>query len=280
MSFLFSKRNVLSFVFHGIAIFSLSAATSQEEAFMKVWSAHTRDPNDHKAVIDTCQSVMDKTSTLGDYLPVVKTIAAWHLLASGNRTDAVRIFESALTTDRAAKPVVRFADTMARRWLTRIDHAATEKALKAYYLDHVEYPESLSPLQSLPAGQQPPKADRFGDAWVYKTEAFSRIKGVKNQRYALYSQTLGSKLSALKALPFTAYGKKRAFLVARKNATPLMVEFETVAEDGTPQRGVASESGLINGLRFLKLDSESRFALMIDSECDFWAVATPARSPR
>jgi hypothetical protein len=223
---------------------------------------------------------MDKTSTLGDYLPVVKTIAAWHLLASGNRTDAVRIFESALTTDRAAKPVVRFADTMARRWLTRIDHAATEKALKAYYLDHVEYPESL--LSPSEPSRRPAAAESrpVRDAWVYKTEAFSRIKGVKNQRYALYSQTLGSKLSALKALPFTAYGKKRAFLVARKNATPLMVEFETVAEDGTPQRGVASESGLINGLRFLKLDSESRFALMIDSECDFWAVATPARSPR
>jgi hypothetical protein len=278
MSFFSLKPLGLASIFCGSFLLSLSAATSQEEAFMKVWSAHLRAPQDHAAVIQTCQSVMDKSSTLGDYLPVVKTLAAWHLLASGNRTDATRIFESALTSDRGAKPIVRFADTMARRWLTRMDYETTEKALKAYYGDHVSYPDSLSPLFSLPPDKVPPKTDRFGDPWVYKTEEFTRIKGIANQRFTLYSKNVGTKLTALRAVPFTAYGKKRASILAQKNSGPLMVEFETVAEDGAAQRGAATEGGLVNGVRFLKLDSEGRFALLIDSECDFWVVATPARS--
>ena len=244
---------------------------------MKVWGVHARAPQDHKAVIAACQSVMDKSSTLGEYLPAVKTLAAWHLLASGNQSDAVRIFESAVTSDKAAKPVARYADTMARRWLTRIDYAQTERALKAYYADNVEYPSSLSPLLNLPKGKAPPKADRFGDPWVYKTEEFSKLTRLKNQRFTLYSKNVGNKLTKLSAVPFEAYGRKSASIIACKTLTPLSVEFETVTEAGT-QRGVATESGLINGLRFLRMDSDNRFALMIDSECDFWVVAPPARS--
>mgnify|MGYP000911945476 CR=1 FL=1 len=69
----------------------------------------------------------------------IKTLAAWHLLAGGRQADAVRIFESAVTGDKAARPITRFADTMARRWLTRIDHAKVEVTLKTYYADNVEH---------------------------------------------------------------------------------------------------------------------------------------------
>lgn len=244
---------------------------------MRAWAAHARAPQDHKAVIEACQSVMDKSSTLGDYLPAVKTLAAWHLLAAGNKADAVRIFESALTADRASKPIARYADAMARRWLSRIDHEAIEKALKAYYADNVEYPSSLSPLMNLPKDKAIPKADRFGDPWVYKTEGFGKLKTAANQRYTLSSKNVGAKASKLSAFPTDRYGKKSASIVARKSVNPLSVEFETVTEEG-PQRGVATESGLINGIRFLKMDADGRFALMIDSDCDFWVVATPARS--
>jgi len=257
---------------------SLFAATPQEAAFLRAWGAHARTPNDHKAVIEACQSVMDKASTLGDFLPAVKTLAAWHLLADGNQADAVRVFESALTSGNTPKPVARFADIQARRWLTRIDHAQTEKALKAYYKENVEFPSGLAPLLNLPNGKAPPKTDRFGDPWVYKTEEFAKLTKLKNQRFSLYSKTLGNKLTRLGALPFTAYGgKKSAAFIARKTANPVSAEFETITGSGT-QRGVATESGLINGIRFLRLASDDRFALMIDSECDFWVVATPVRS--
>jgi hypothetical protein len=262
----------------GLFAATLCAATPQEDAFLKAWGAHARAPQDHKAVIEACQSVMDKPSTLGEFLPVVKTLAAWHLLAGGKRADAVRIFESALTTDKAAGPVARFADTLARRWLTRTDYPAVEQPLREYYKEHVEYPSSLAPLLSLPAGKAPPKTDRFGDPWVYKIEAFSKLTGLNNQRFSLSSKSLGAKLSTLAAFPADEYGgKKSAAIVGRKTASPLTVEFETVTAAGT-LRGVATESGLVNGLRFLRLDSDNRFALMIDSDCDFWIVATPPRS--
>ena len=274
-----AKHDLITLCVSLLAVASF-AATPQEDSFLKVWGVHVRNPQDHKVVIDACQSVMDKATTLGDFLPAVKTLAAWHLLAAGKQSDAIRIFESALTTEKAAKPIVRYADTMARRWLTRLDHAQLEKALKDYYTDNVEYPSSLAPLLNLPPEKAPPKVDRFGDPWVYKTEEFSKLTGLKNQRFTLSSKNLGNKLTKLSALPNDTYGgKKSATMIGRKTASPVSVEFETLSEIGTqPQRGVATESGLINGIRFLRVDSDNRFALMIDSECDFWVVAPPARS--
>ncbi|HOE62122.1 MAG TPA: hypothetical protein PK576_10840, partial [Kiritimatiellia bacterium] len=79
---MFSKRRRAA-PFFGAAIAVMlcvcaraQVATPQEEAFLKAWGAHVRTPNDHKAVIEVCQSVMDKSSTLGEFLPVVKTLAA------------------------------------------------------------------------------------------------------------------------------------------------------------------------------------------------------------
>ncbi len=255
------------------------ALTPQEEAFLKVWGVHTRNPLDHKAVIEACQSVMDKSSTLGDLLPTVKTLAAWHLLADGKQADAVRIFESALTTDKAARPVTRYADAMARRWLTRIDMATVERALANHYRESVEFPENLAPILNLPPGQAPPKSDRFGDAWVYAIKPFSKLSGTQRQRYSLHSKNLGAKASALALFPFNSYGpRKSAVIIDRKTATPLTIEFETNSEAGA-QRGVASESGVISGgLRFLRADADCRFALLIDTDADFWFVATPVRS--
>ena len=254
------------------------AATPQEDAFLRVWNAHAQPGQDHKAVIEVCQSVIDRASTLGEFLPVVKTLAAWHLLASGKQADAVRVFESVVIGDKSAPAIPRHADTLARRWLTRIDQGALDKALKDYYRSNVAYPANLSPLFNLPAGQAPPKADRFGDPWVYTTETFSKLTGLNNQRYSLYSKSIGKKFSPLSAFPVDSYGgNRKAFILGKKSANPVSVEFETVTEAGA-QRGVATESGLVNGIRFLKLDSDSRFALMVDGGNDFWVVATPARS--
>lgn len=257
---------------------SVRAATPQEDAFLRTWSVHARNPQDHKTVIAACQSVMDKATTLGDFLPAVMTLAAWHLLADGKQADAVRIFESATTSDKGAKPIARYADTMARRWLTRLDHAQVERALKSYYAEHVEYPSSLAPILNLPKESAPPKTDRFGDVWLYRPEVFGKLTGLQNQRYALHSKTLGNRLTKLSALPLSAYGTKgNVTIVARKTANPVSVEFECATDSG-PQRGVVTESGLVHGVRFLRLDSDNRFALMIESEGDFWVVATPARS--
>jgi len=266
------SKSVLVAAGFSLAATIVFSATPQEEAFLRVWRAHAQDPTRHDAIIEVCQSVMDRASTLGEYLPVVKTLAAWHLLASGKQQDAVRIFESALTADSKTAPILaRNADTLARRWLTRIDHIAVEKAVRAHYASRVEFPDTLQPILSQP--NPPPKTDRFGAAWVYKAEQM-KISKARNQKFSLHSQTLGSRLTALKALPFTGYGKRLATIAARRQGTPVMLEFETVLEGEAPQRGTASEGSAVNGIRFLKLASDGQFALMIENESDFWVVAT------
>ena len=246
------------------------AATPQEEAFLKIWRLHSQDPTKHSAIIEACQPVM-RESSLGEFLPAVRTLAAWHLLASGKQQDAIRIFEGALISDRAGSPIARSADTMARRWLTRIDHTAVEKDLATYYASNVQFPDSLQSIMSQP--NPPPKADRFGTAWVYKAESL-KISKAKNQRYSLHSQTLGTRLTALKQFPFTSYGKRLATIVTKRQGNPVLVEFETVADGAAPLRGTASEGSSINGIRFLKLSSDGQFALMIENDSDFWIVAT------
>lgn len=259
-----------------LAVTSLFGSTPQEEAFLKVWNVHAQTPVDHHAVIEVCQSVMNKASTLGEFLPVVKTLAAWHLLAMDKQQDAVRIFESALTTDKMAPVLARYADTMARRWLSRIDLMQVERALKVHYADNVEFPSSLAPLFALPPGRAPAKVDRFNEPWVYSTVEFSKLTGLKNQKYTLACKAIGAKLSQMKRFPFTSYGQKKAAILSRRSGTPIMVDFEVLTEAGV-QRGSASENGSINGIRFLKLDSDGRFAVMIENEGDFWVVATRKR---
>lgn len=241
---------------------------------MRVWRIHAKDPSKHDAVIEACTASMNRTATLGEYLPAVKTLMAWHLLAGGKQQRAAEMFEGALLSAEASKTapaIARSADTLARRWLTRIDHLAVEKAIRAYYIDNVAFPSSLAQLQSQPS--PPPKADRFGDAWVYSSAGLSKIKNAASQRFSLHSRSLGNRLTAMTALPFTAYGKKQASIAGKRQGTPVMVDFETVTDAGT-LRGTASEGSAVNGIRFLKLSSDAQFAVMIESEGDFWIVAT------
>ncbi len=249
----------------------LLAATPQETAFLTVWSTHTRNTDDHKAVIAACQQVMDRPATLGDFLPVVKTLAGWHLLADNKNTDAIRLFESALVSDKNAPPITQWADTMARRWLTRLDYLKVERALKQYYATNVAFPPSLTPLYA--NNPAPPKNDRFGDAWSYQLEAMSRLTGLANQRYSLASRTLGRTGSKLASLPFDNYGRRTATIVGRQSSSPLTLELEVTTPDGNRNRAVIAERAMSTGVRLLKLSSDGRFALLVESEPDFWVVA-------
>lgn len=249
------------------------AQTVQERAFMSVWQQHIQSVADHEAVIDACRRVMTKASTTGEYLPVVKTIAAWHLLGEKKELDAIRLFESALVTGRSSSPIARHGDILARRWLSRFDIRKVEVALKRYYAEHVEFPASLSPLYALPKPAAPMKTDRFGDAWNYRLADFSRLTGLKGQRYVLTSKSLGTHRSRMKDFSFTVYcPDKKATLLGRRTASPVSVDLNVTVGEKT-LRGTAVEGNLSNGIRFLKLSSDQRFALLTDSENDFWIVA-------
>lgn len=259
-----------------LSVAAARAATPQEEAFLKVWNIHVKEPNNHDGVITAAQSVMQRASQLGDYLPVVTTLAAWHLLAAGKQSDATRVFESVLTTDKAAPAIVRAADQMARRWLSRMECAEIDRVLKTYYVDHVEYPLSLAPVLEMPIGKTLKRMDRFGEPWVYRIEPMSKLVKAKNQRYSCYSKTIGKAATSLKTMPLTQYGKKTAAIVGRRSANPITFEFEVTAETGVT-RGIAGINGVANGVRFLKSDSDGRYALLVESEGDYWVVATPKR---
>ena len=150
--------------------FGAWGATKQETAFLSVWTVHSQSPDNHAAVIAACQRVMDTSATLGEFLPVVKTLAGWHLLAAGKEADAVRVLESVLTADKKPAPMARYADIMARRWLSRLDIRKVDAALKSHYADNVEYPVSLAPILSLPKPAAPAKTDRFGDTIIVSEE--------------------------------------------------------------------------------------------------------------
>lgn len=254
------------------------AAPEQDHAFLKVWRVHQTNLQDHEGVVAAAQTVMDKTSTLGDYLPAVKTLVAWHFLAAGKRADAERLFESALLKNPSeGNAIARTADAMARRWLSRIDAEDIVRALRRYYADHVEYPPSLAPLFSTPAGRALKTKDRFGDPWVYRIETFEKLPGAKNQRYALYSRSIGKAAGLLKSVPFRQYGRVQAILQGTRRATPVTCTFATRAPGGAVQTGLATEGGLVNGLRFLKLASDADSALLAEAENDYWCVAFTGR---
>ncbi|MBP5511232.1 MAG: hypothetical protein J6Z49_09970 [Kiritimatiellae bacterium] len=256
----------------------LGAVTPQEESFLKVWNVHVRSGTDHRAFIEACQPVMQKASTLGEWLPAVKTLAAWHLYAMGDLSDAERIFESALFKGKASTSTARFADIQAKRWLTRFDAARVNKALRSYYVTHVEYPATLAPVLTDVKSRQLPRVDRFGDAWIYRLEEFSKIKGLANQRFALYSQTLGREGTSLKTFSRRAYGEGlEATILGVKPGRPVLVDFEAV-RDGKRERGISGEGAkALNGIRLVKLATDGSFALMIDSSGDFWILAKRAR---
>ncbi|MBO4287880.1 MAG: hypothetical protein J5985_06920 [Kiritimatiellae bacterium] len=254
------------------------AVTPQEESFLKVWSVHVRTGTDHRAFLAACQPVMQKTSTLGEWLPAVKTLAAWHLYAMGDAADAERVFESAMLKGKAKTATARFADIQAKRWLTRFDAVRVGKALRSYYVAHVEYPVTLAPVLTAAKGAPLPRTDRFGDAWNYRLAEFSKIKGLTNQRFVLYSPALGREGTSLKTFSQHAYGAGlEAAVIGVKPGMPLLVDFEAV-RDGKRERGISGEGGkAVNGIRLVKLASDASFALMIDSAGDFWILAKRAR---
>ena len=265
-------RISLLFVFMAV---TAGATPQQDAAFLRVWNAHAAEGADHMKVVAVCQSVMDKASTLGEWLPAVKTIAAWHLLAAGKESDAVRVFESAVTKETSTKPVARFADIMARRWLSRIDAQSVSKALRKYYAAHVAYPSSLAPV--LNAKLPPPAKDRFGDAWVYRLETFSRIQGLESQKFALFSSTIGKESMPLKPTLRKGYapGYAATLISVKALNNTQMAEFEATSPGNAAQKGLTNEGGrAVNGVRLIKVGSDKRFALMIDVG-DFWIMARP-----
>jgi hypothetical protein len=106
------------------------------------------------------------------FLPVVKTLAAWHLLAGGMQAE--RCAFSKRDDQRKAAAGRTGSRISGPPWLTRLDHAQLKRRLRSITPTMSNSRQSC-PVLSLPTGQGTPKSDRFGDPWVYRFEAFSRL---------------------------------------------------------------------------------------------------------
>lgn len=249
------------------AAVGLFADTAQDHAFLSVWHIHAANPSNHLQMVAAGRKMMDKASTLGEWLPVVKTLTAWHLLKSGKTADAQRVFESAVLQSPTRHPVYRVADTMSKRWLTRIDADKVVAALRSYYVKNVEFPETLAPIM----GDGIPACDRFGSEWSYSLEGFDRIQGLKNQRYRLFSANSGRETTRLRRalkLPY-AGGSFAELLQSRR--TPAAAKVIMVSPGVQPMELTFGKlDSVAKGWRFVKCSTDGSFVLLADAAGDFW----------
>ena len=128
--------------------------------------------------------------------PVETGKLAWDQLRAGQQPEATKTFESLLTNN--PDPLAKAGDTMARRWLTRLDREQVKAALLTAYAGKIEFPASL-------AGIQPP-TDRWGKPWLYELAKPKHIPGIAKQTYRLESTALGagSDLATALKIPYSS----------------------------------------------------------------------------
>ncbi|MEI7437494.1 MAG: hypothetical protein WCL16_11895 [bacterium] len=225
--------------------------------------------NDYAAVIAICNKV---TNSMPDslYLPVIRGVQAWHELAAGKTNQAVATLQSMLSG--GVDPIALSANTMACRWLTRLDREKVRQALTAYYAAHVAFPVSLEFMQKLPENRRPAIVDRWNQAWQYRLVTFERLPGLSDQRYELQSRELqaASDYKKILAIP---YGTPFSIIPTRvisRFEKQSVVEFQCL---GTPPRkDMLSEGAHSGDLFFVRLAGQ--FTLL--SNGDRWElVALP-----
>jgi hypothetical protein len=254
-----------------------SAAAPHDDAFIRVWSLHRQMPDDHAAVAAACREAIgrlgaDDTAVLGPYLPVVRTLEGWRLLQAGRTAEAAAAFEAALDRGRADGDTRQHAaDNLARRWLSRIDREKVVAALNTYHREHVAFPDELSAFQNWAADARPPLRDRKGEPWSYQLAGFRRLKVGGQQRYTLFSRSIGRETSALDAALALRPPDLPVAFVRKNTGSPALAEFRIGG--GTNRPVVVQEGARTGGLRFVAVDGQGRFALLSDD--DFWLTALP-----
>lgn len=259
-----------------------ASAAPDEDAFIPLWSLHRQTPDQHEAVVTACreaaqQRAADGAPRLGRYLPVARTLEGWRLLKLARTNEAVAAFESVLTSQPASDAIARAADTLARRWLSRLDREAVVAALQAYHRENVEFPTDLTAFAPWPPARQPPLRDRLGQPWSYRLASFKRLKTVSRQQYTLFSSAIGAETSALAAALRLPYPAPPIAFVPRNAAAPALVEFRIGAAPAV-QTAILQEGDCAANLRFVALDSQTRFVLLCAD--DFWLAALPGGEGR
>lgn len=213
------------------------------------------------------------SGAMGRFAPVAESLLGVDMLAAGQTDEVVKVLSKLVVQDAAAAdPVARVADIHARRWLSRIDREKVVAALKAYYVEHVEYPDSLEPFRNLKPA--PPLRDRWGDQWVYKLADFRLLKGVKSQRYTLESRSMPRVSDLKRAIESRAAAAiPKDWTIARGGGSDSV---SIIVTTPSGERTVLREGSVHSGMRFVALAGQ--YALF--SSGDEWLLAPLAKGGR
>ena len=249
---------------------------SDEEALWKLWQQHSREPDQHTAVIAACRQFVAQDSA-DELVPVAQGIEAWRLLKTDRRKEAFALLESHLA--RGNDATHQGAAELARAWLSLFDIDTVRNALQLYYRKEVRYPNKLAALTDhpgIPADRQPRLVDRWDTPWEYKLTGFASMPGFRDQRYTLSCKKLGSisdSATAL-ALPYGAGISARPVRVVLSQDAGAVVEF--TGQSGGDSRGgrLLLGTGRRSGDLFLAYVGE---ALIVVCDQVHWKVIPKPR---
>ncbi len=204
---------------------ALPATAADEVAFWELWKTHLAATNGHAEAVAACDAFEQKHP--GDpFIIVARQFKAWHLLKLDRNADASALLTPMVTPGSTG--LDKGASELARAWLTRLDRETVKAALQKVYARDVAYPEALDVWPKNAAGT-PPSVDRWGKAWKYRLTGFTRIPGLRNQKYELQALLLGdtSDLAAALALPYAEQLTLKPVGLRPMTSGPPMIVFET-----------------------------------------------------
>ena len=244
-----------------------SPAAKEEAALIVVWKVHLENTNDHAKVLAACEDFRKK-STNSVFRPVCDGLAAWHALQINEPAAAVSLLEPMLKSQGDA--LGKVVNTMAKRWLTRLDREKVKLALKRLYRQNIEFPPSLDAMKSLPEADQGPFVDRWKQTWIYRLAEFKspQFKNLRGQKYELQSAALktDSDLAAALKAPYAA----RLSLKPSKllSASPGKETVEFVTSDENPKKVILTAGTESEGMSFPFAGT----GMLILSDGDYWAI--------
>ncbi len=206
-----------------LSLVGIHTRAADEVAFEKLWQTHMGATN-HARVISACQTF--EANNPGDaFIVVARQLQAWHLLKLRQREQAAGILAPMVQT--GATGLDKAASELARAWLTRLDREVVRAALQKRYRQEIAFPEKLD-IWKANAPNTPPLSDRWGKRWSYRLAGFSRLPGLRDQKYELQSILLGdsSDLDAALALPYAQQITLNPLSIRRTTSGSPMIVFE------------------------------------------------------
>jgi len=223
---------------------TIRTGSPHEAAFWQVWTAQDAAPSDHAAHLDAWRAFADAARSGDPLIPVAHTLAAWHALRAGREAEAIRLLEPYVNTQSTVE-TMRGARELARAWLTGLDREQVVRALEAYRVHAVRYPETLDALATQPGADpraRPPLHDCWGTPWDYRLARLRSMPTLEGQRYTLASRTLGE-LSVLRTALALKPGEQIALRPVQVRAMADRPPLVTLAHEGPAGGTVAIQAG-------------------------------------